>query len=178
MCPDAADAEERRGAERAIVDAPVVAREAAGDGAREHRGEDEREAPVDPRRRHGEGGDERDGAAGGARQARQAVDGAAHRARGGHDVAGDDDQRHLHGEGEKIGEARAPRGDQLSGGHADGQAGDEDDDGGGEREDEGVGQPALGQPRQRERDAREATFHDDVGITNRWRRSGARRSAR
>ena len=48
--------------------------------------------------------------------AREGVDGAAHRPRGGDDVAGDDDERHLHGEGEQIGEARAPGADQSPAG--------------------------------------------------------------
>ena len=64
--PDAAEPEEARGRERAVVDAFDAAR----DLAREHRAEDQAEAPVEPRAREREERDERHRAARRARPCR------------------------------------------------------------------------------------------------------------
>ena len=78
--PDAAEAEQARGRQRAIVDAVDPPR----DLAREHRAEDQAEAPVEPRARQREEGDQRDGA---ARRARPAGDRADRRRPSARDVA-------------------------------------------------------------------------------------------
>ena len=66
--PDAAEAEEAGGGERAIVHALDAAR----DFFRKHGAEDEAEAPVEPRAGHGEERHQRDGVARGGRPRRRA----------------------------------------------------------------------------------------------------------
>ena len=107
--PDAADAEHARRRERAIVDAFDAPRHFA----RQHRAEDQAEAPVEPRRREREERDERHRAARRARPAGDRANRLPHRRRCRQHVAGDDDQRHLQRERDQVPEAVAPRIDDL-----------------------------------------------------------------
>ena len=107
--PDAAEPKEAGGGERAIVDALDAAR----DFLREHGAEDEAETPVEPRARHGEERDQRDGVARGRRPRRQRANDAAHRRRGREHVSGDDDERHLQRERDQLPETFPPGVDHL-----------------------------------------------------------------
>ena len=150
--PDAAEAEEAGGGERAIVDALDAAR----DFSREHGAEDEAEAPVEPRARHGEERHERDGVARRRRPRRNSANDSAHRLRGREHVPGDDDERHLQREWDQLPETASPGIDHLrQARRRKRDAGDDHDQGGEEREDEGIGHPPLGPIGQRERHARE-----------------------
>ena len=86
--PDAAEAEEARRGERAVVDAFDAPR----DLSREHGAEDQAEAPVEPRARQREERHERDRAARRRRPAGDRPNHAAHRRRRREHVAGDDDR--------------------------------------------------------------------------------------
>ena len=101
--PHAADAEIRGRADRAIVRAAHAVRHLA----REQPAEDQAEAPRHQRRQHREQADERGGAPAVARKRRQSPDHGVDRRRRGHRVAGDDDHRHLHREGDEVPEAGA-----------------------------------------------------------------------
>ena len=150
--PDAAEPEEAGGGERAIVDALDAAR----DFFREHGAEDEAEAPVEPRARHGKERHQRDGVARSCRPRRNSANDSAHRLRGREHVAGDDDERHLQRERDQLPETFSPGIDHLrQARRRKRDAGDNHDQGGEEREDEGIGHPPLGPVCQRERYARE-----------------------
>ena len=108
--PDAAEAEQARRRQRAVVDAFDAPR----DLDRQHRAEDQAEAPVEPRRspaRRRRPAPPRRAASRG--HAGDRADQPAHRRRGGEHVAGDDDQRHLQRERDQVPEAAAPGVDRL-----------------------------------------------------------------
>ena len=102
--PHAARPEEARCGERAVVGLRPLPRRLP----RQQRAEDQRETPVEPRRRHREDRDQNHRASRRPRQPRQPHDGPRHRSRRRQDVSGDDDQRHLHREGHQLPEPLAP----------------------------------------------------------------------
>ena len=168
--PDAADAEEARCGQRAVVDAPHAPR----DLERQHGAEHEAEAPVDPGGHQREERHERHGAARRFGPRRNHPDEAPHRTRRGQHVARDDDERHLERERNQLPEAAAPRVDHLSGcRRRDRQGSADDEDRADEREDEGVGNPALGPLGERQGEAGEETGWF-FPLTNRFPDDGLR----
>ena len=162
--PHAADAEIRGGADRAVVRSFHAMRHLA----REQTAEDQAEAPRHERRQHREQADVDRRAAAGLRHARHPSNHGIDRRRCRHRVAGDDDHRHLHGEGDEIPEAGAEPLRALCRRCARGQRGDEDDRDGGQRQREGVGKPALEPVRQAQTDARETGFGERRVDLDHW----------
>ena len=137
--PDAADAQVGGRADRAIVRAA----HAVGHFLGQQRAEDQAEAPRQQRRQHREQPDERRRASAGLRDLGQASDDREDRRRGRHRVAGEDDERHLHREGDQIPEPGAEPLRALHRRAADEQRGAEDHDDGDRRQRERVGEPML-----------------------------------
>ena len=168
--PDAADAEEARGRERAVVDA----RDAAGDLAREHGAEHEAESPVEPRARQRKGRHHRHGALRrlGPGRGHARIE-ASHRRRGRQHVPGDDHERHLERERDQLPEAGAPGVDDLhQAGRRGRDAGDDHDERADQGEDERVRHVAFGPGRERERGSRDEArvgIRARVGSTGRVR---------
>ncbi|MNJ59157.1 hypothetical protein D3C77_548240 [compost metagenome] len=93
-----------RGHQQRVVDPLHL----AGQGAGEHRADHQAEAPVDPAADQRHQGDHDDGLPGRAGHAGQAVELTVDDGSAGQGMAGDEDQRHLHGEAEQGPEAAAP----------------------------------------------------------------------
>ena len=93
-----------RGHQQRVVDAAHLARQRAG----EHRADHQAETPVDPGTGQRHQGHQDDGLARRLRDARHAVEQAVDRRRPCQGMAGDQDQRHLHGKGQQVPEAVAP----------------------------------------------------------------------
>ena len=158
--PDAAEAQEARGGERAIVHALDPSRHLA----REHGGEDQAEAPVEPRAGEREERHECHRARGERGQPAMNANHAPHRPRRREHVAGDDHERHLQRERNQIPESAAPGVDGLpERGGCGREGGHEDDERGDQREDERVGNPALGPRGQLQREPRDETVGVGVG---------------
>ena len=137
--PHAAHAQVGRGADGSIVGALHAVRHLA----REQAAEDQAEAPRHERREHREQADVGGGARPRGRHLRQRADHRVDRRRRGHGVAGDDDHRHLHREGDEVPEAGAEtlRSFERRAAGEDGGPGHHRRGREGERE--GVGKPAL-----------------------------------
>ncbi len=108
--PDAAEAEEAGGR-----DGPVIHLDPVRDFAREHRAEHQTESPVEPRRGHREYRDESHGAARRRWPRRDDAYHADHRRGRSQHMTGDDHERHLQREGDKVPETPAPGVDDLAG---------------------------------------------------------------
>lgn len=129
-----------RGHQQRVVDACDLARQGTGEHCADHQAE----APVDPAAHQCHQGDHDDRLARRARDRGQAVELTVDDRRAGQGVAGDEDQRHLHGEAEQCPEAAAPVLDhgrqRLAGGS---HAGDQHAQGEQGGKDEGRGQVLL-----------------------------------
>jgi len=131
-----------RGDQQRVVDAAHLACQRAG----EHGADDQAEAPVDPGTGQRDERDQHDGLARGLRDAGHAVEQSVDCRRPCQGMAGDQDQRHLHGEGQQVPEAVAPvlrHGRQALTGAEHG--GDQHDQREQDGEDEGRGEEALHQ---------------------------------
>ena len=137
--PDAADAQVGGRADRPIVRAA----HAMGHFLGQQRAENQAEAPRQQRRQHREQSDEGRRASAVLRDLGQATDDREDRRRRRDGVAGEDDERHLHREGDQIPEPRAEPLRALHRRAADqqGRAKDQDDRDAGQRE--RVGEPML-----------------------------------
>ena len=106
-------------------------------------GKDQGQSPGNQRTEHGQEGDESNGAPGRLGHPRQPPDQPGHRRGAGDHKAADNDQGHLHGEGNQNPETLPEDLHQLEGLFPQGQAAEKDDNDGAERKHEGVGKIAF-----------------------------------